>query len=224
MSDTKDFVPALGRHELTGDYDRVIAIMTRERRWRAQLLALAAPQAGETIIDVGCGTGTFALMLQAACPGARVIAVDPDPKVLEIARRKAAGAGGAGGAVEWRQGFGDELASVAELGSVDKVVSSLVLHQCALPVKRAILASMFAVLKPGGRLAIADYGAQRSLLMRLLFRQVQALDGFENTQPNADGVIPQLMAEAGFQEVSEGRVVPTPTGSISLYSATRGPI
>lgn len=221
MSDTKDFVPALGRHELTGDYDRVIAIMTRERRWRAQLLALAAPQAGETIIDVGCGTGTFALMLQAAGPDARVIAVDPDPKVLEIARRKAAGAGGA---VEWRQGFGDELASVAELGSVDKVVSSLVLHQCPLPVKRAILASMFAILKPGGRIAIADYGAQRSLLMRLLFRQVQALDGFENTQPNADGVIPQLMAEAGFQEVSEGRVVPTPTGSISLYSATRGPI
>lgn len=221
MSDTKDFVPALGRHELTGDYDRVIAIMTRERRWRAQLLALAALQAGETIIDVGCGTGTFALMLQAACPGARVIAVDPDPKVLEIARRKAAGAGGA---VEWRQGFGDELASVAELGSVDKVVSSLVLHQCALPVKRAILASMFAILKAGGRLAIADYGAQRSLLMRLLFRQVQALDGFENTQPNADGVIPQLMAEAGFREVSEGRVVPTPTGSISLYSATRGAI
>lgn len=220
MSDTKDFVPALGRHELTGGYDRVIAIMTRERRWRAQLLALAVPQAGETIIDVGCGTGTFALMLQAACPGARVIAVDPDPKVLEIARRKA----GAGGAVEWRQGFGDELAGVAELGSVDKVVSSLVLHQCPLPVKRAILASMFAILKPGGRLAIADYGAQRSLLMRLLFRQVQALDGFENTQPNADGVIPQLMAEAGFREISEGRVVPTPTGSISLYSATRGPI
>lgn len=221
MSDIKDFVPALGRHELTGDYDRVIAIMTRERRWRAQLLALAAPQAGETIIDVGCGTGTFALMLQAACLGARVIAVDPDPKVLEIARRKAAGAGGA---VEWRQGFGDELASIAEPGSVDKVVSSLVLHQCPLPVKRAILASMVAILKPGGRLAIADYGAQRSLLMRLLFRQVQALDGFENTQPNADGVIPQLMAEAGFREVSEGRVVPTPTGSISLYSATRGPI
>ncbi|WP_293384912.1 hypothetical protein [Phenylobacterium sp. SCN 70-31] len=37
MSEQKDFVPALGRPELTGDYDRVIAVMTRERRWRAAL-------------------------------------------------------------------------------------------------------------------------------------------------------------------------------------------
>jgi hypothetical protein len=57
--------------------------------------------------------------------------------------------------------------------------------------------------------------------MRRLFRLVQHLDGFETTQPNADGVLPELMTAAGFDEVTEARVVATATGSISLYAALR---
>jgi hypothetical protein len=76
-------------------------------------------------------------------------------------------------------------------------------------------------LRAGGELHIADYGAQSSPLMRFAFRQVQTLDGFQNTQPNADGVLPELMAEAGFVDIKENVVIPTPTGSISLYSAIR---
>jgi len=76
-------------------------------------------------------------------------------------------------------------------------------------------------LLPGGELHVADYGLQSSPLMRLAFRQVQSLDGFANTQPNAEGVLPQLMTEAGFVDVIENQVIPTPTGSISLYSARR---
>jgi hypothetical protein len=77
------------------------------------------------------------------------------------------------------------------------------------------------VLKPGGRLLIADYGRQRTLLMRLLFRQVQMLDGFDNTEPNAKGVLPELIREAGFTPPDEKCVVPTPTGSISIYVAEK---
>lgn len=219
MTETRDFTPALGRHGPTQAYDRVIALMTRERRWRTALLELLAPRPGEVILDVGCGTGTFALMLKAACPEARIIGVDPDLDVLAIAEQKA---GASGLAVEWRQGFGDALGEITPAGTVDKAVSSLVLHQCPLEVKRAILVAMQAALKPSGQVAIADYGFQRSLLMRLLFRQVQMLDGFAHTQPNADGVLPSLMSAAGLAEVKEVRVVPTPTGSISLYSATVG--
>lgn len=218
MKTSTDFVPALGRHELTGQYDRVIALMTRERRWRRELLTLAAPAAGETLLDVGCGTGTFAIMLKRHTPQVRVIGVDPDPAVLDIAKAKAQVAGVT---VDWRQGFGDALTNVADPGSLDKLVSSLVLHQCPLPVKRAILCSAREVLRPGGVLLIADYGLQRTGLMRLLFRQVQALDGFDNTQPNADGILPELMREAGFAEVSEVSVTPTLTGSISIYRAER---
>ena len=216
MSETAEFVPALGRHALTGAYDRVLALTTRERRWRAELLRLTAPEPGDRIIDVGCGTGTFALMLKRACPDARVVGVDPDDAVLTIARRKAGAA-----QVEWRQGFGSDLAGVLGAQPATKVVSSLVLHQCPPPVKRKILAAMLDVLAPGGQVLIADYGLQRSRLMRLLFRQIQALDGFVNTQPNADGILPELMSDAGFQGVEEVSRISTPTGSISLYRGER---
>ena len=106
-------------------------------------------------------------------------------------------------------------------GAASKVISSLVLHQCDLPVKSAILGAMARTLRPGGRLVIADYGLQRTLRMKLLFRQVQALDGWERTGLNAKGILPQLIADMGFEDVAEVRVIPTPTGSISLYVGTK---
>jgi hypothetical protein len=57
--------------------------------------------------------------------------------------------------------------------------------------------------------------------MRRLFRIVQQGDGYENTEPNARGVLPELMKEVGFHAVEETAVVATPTGSISLYRAQR---
>lgn len=70
MSDAA-FTPALGRAHLD-DYDRAIRIWTRESVWRGALLRQVAPRSGETILDVGCGTGSFAVMLKQAAPGARV--------------------------------------------------------------------------------------------------------------------------------------------------------
>ena len=217
MTNDRSFTPALGRADLTSDYDRVIAVMTRERRWRSALLKEIALAAGEVIVDVGCGTGTFAVMLAKAQPAARVIAVDPDEAVLEIARAKAQAEDVD---VDWRLAMGDELVGCLAETRASVVTSSLVLHQCPLPMKAAILTSMRAILAVNGRLALADYGEQRTLLMRLLFRQVQHLDGFENTTPNARGALPGLIADAGFTAVEEFRCLPTPTGSISLFRAT----
>jgi len=107
---------------------------------------------------------------------------------------------------------------VAELGAVTKVVSSLVLHQTPLAEKQRILHLAYQLLDPGGELRIADYGLQRSAAMRFLFRRtVQTIDGFADTQPNADGVLPELISKVGFDDVSECAAVPTITGSVSLY-------
>jgi hypothetical protein len=91
-----------------------------------------------------------------------------------------------------------------------------------LAEKRAGLAAMRAALVSGGELHVGDYGLQRTRLMRRLFRIVQEGDGYENTEPNAQGVLPVLMREVGFANVAETAVIPTPTGSISLYRAERG--
>ncbi|MGY0060948.1 class I SAM-dependent methyltransferase [Streptomyces sp. LZ34] len=214
------FTPALGRFAPARLYDPVAALL-RERLWRGLLTMHVAPRPGDEIVDVGCGTGSLALLLHRVEPRARIIGVDPDPDVLAIARHKADTAATTGTAVEWRVGMGDEVAEVLGAGSVDTAVSSLVLHQCPMDTKRAILASMHAVLRPGGKLVIADYGLQRTRTMRLAFRLVQLADGTEDTRPNAEGVLPRLISEAGFSGVREAEVVSTLSGSISVYVARR---
>jgi len=214
MSDDT-FTPALGRLAPARFFDVVVAL-TRERLWRSLIVAHLAPRPGDVIADIGCGTGTLAKLIGDVEPEATVIGVDPDPEVLAVARGKSAGS-----SVQWRQGMGDQLTETLGAESVDGVVSSLVLHQCPVPMKRAILTSMYAALRPGGRLVIADYGKQRTLLMRNLFRIVQFADGKDDTQPNADGIVPELIDDAGFRDIREAQVVSTVTGSLSIYVARK---
>lgn len=211
------FTPALGSPEHTTDYDRVIAVMTRERRWRLVMLKELQPAPHSVIVDIGAGTGTFAIEVKRAEPEARVIAVDPDPEVRELAEAKAVDLG-----IEFVTAMGDQRFAPVNEATVDAVTCSLVLHQCPMAAKRGILANAYRLLKPGGCLLISDYGEQRSLLMHLLFKQVRELDGYDNTKANKDGMIPVLMNEAGFERVEERCVTQTPTGSISLYTGCKG--
>jgi ubiquinone/menaquinone biosynthesis C-methylase UbiE len=214
----RTYVPALGHHRLTPLYDAAIALLTREGVWRRAFVKQIAPAPRDVILDLGCGTGTLAVMLKRACPSASVHGIDPDPQVLTRAENKARDKGLL---IHFAKGYAQEAAAAAASLRPNKIVSSLVFHQVALAGKRAALASAFAALPEGGELHVADYGLQRTPLMRLAFAQVQRLDGIENTQPNADGVLPVLMEEVGFASVRENRVIATPTGSISLYSARR---
>ncbi|MER8102883.1 methyltransferase domain-containing protein [Kitasatospora sp. NPDC094016] len=211
------FTPAAGRLGPVRFYDPIVSL-TRERLWRSLLAMHVAPRPDDVILDVGCGTGSLAVLLGRVEPRARVIGVDPDPTTLEVARRKAAAAGVT---PEWRIGMGDAVADLVGAETADTVVSSLVLHQCPIPMKQAVLASMHTALRPGGKLVIADFGRQRTAAMRLAFRIVQLADGKEDTQPNADGILPRLISEAGFHGVRETETVATLTGSLSFYVARR---
>ena len=207
------YTPPLGTGD-TADYDRAIRRWTREMRWRRAMIDALAPRAGETIVDVGCGTGSFAVLLKAAAPEALVLGIDPDAEALAIARVKA---DAARTDVSWERGFARDIGA----RSADAIVTSLMFHQVPMAEKRAGLAAMHAALRPGGRLVIAEYGRQREL-MRLLFRlTIQRLDGVADTQPNADGVLPELVRAAGFTNVREPGRVHTVTGTIALITADR---
>ncbi len=207
-----NFTPALGRSEMTGAYDLAIRLLTRERRWRSALLEQLAPSGGDAILDVGCGTGTFALLVKAAAPGARVVGLDPDPAVLKIAAAKARDAAVE---IEWRQGFAREADHSG--GPFTKAVSSLVFHQVPMEEKRLGIEAMARAVAPGGEVHIADYARQRSPLMRTLFGLVQRLDGVENTEPNARGAIEAILANLDTDSGRPCRIVRTPTGEISLF-------
>lgn len=211
------FTPAF---PLLGIYDPIVRLLSRDRAWRSALLARLAPRAGELIVDAGCGTGTFLAEVGRRAPGAELIGLDPDMRVLERADCKLAEAGVS---ADLRRGYLRDIAGMLEGRVAAKISCSLVFHQVPLSEKRAGFAAMYDALAPGGVLLIADYGRQRTATMRTLFRLVQIIDGFADTQPNADGVLPELMREAGFADVAETDLFATATGSISIYRAIRPP-
>jgi ubiquinone/menaquinone biosynthesis C-methylase UbiE len=180
------------------------------------VLQTLAARGGETIVDLGAGTGSLAILIKRNAPQARVVAIDPDPAVRQIGEAKARTAGVN---IEFITAMGDEAIAAVPAGSVDAVTCSLVLHQCPLEMKRAIIANAARLLRPKGRLVLADYGAQPNLLMRLGFLLVQTLDGFEATEHNRRGVIPQLIDAAGFTANETVGLVATPTGAITVWRA-----
>lgn len=208
----KRFIPALGYHGLTAFYDPVLSIVLREATWKPAFVEQIAPRAGERILDVGCGTGTLAVLIKTAAPGAEVVGLDPDPVMLDRARRKAEEAGLR---ITFEQGYADELAAPAS--RYDKLVSSLMFHHLDAHAKRRALQGARAWLKPGGELHIADFGRPQNLLMRGLFLTVQLDDGFTTTGDNVRGRLPELMDEAGFEAVAETRRQATALGSLSFY-------
>ncbi|MCV7377241.1 hypothetical protein BST11_21505 [Mycobacterium alsense] len=211
----KDFVPAAPQ---LWTYDALAYLLTGTRRWRPALLAQVAPAVGDVIADVGCGTGTQLRLIARACPSATLIGIDPDAAIRGRARAKLAGVTPP---VELLAGYARDTAGLLRGRGVTKVLSSLVFHQVPLEEKRAGLAAIHVGLNPGGSLHVADYGLQRTTKMRKRFRIVQKGDGFDNTEPNALGVLPELMAEVGFDEVEETHVFETISGSISIYRAVR---
>jgi ubiquinone/menaquinone biosynthesis C-methylase UbiE len=218
MRNKRDFTPAF---PFLWAYDLIVAAFGRERTWRGALLRQLDPRPSDIIADIGCGTGSFLALLGKTAKRPKLIGVDPDDRVLALARRKLETAGIV---VTLRPGYLRDVGALLAGTGVNKIVSSLVFHQVPLAEKRAGLHSIYSVLPPGGELHVADNGLQRTRLMRGLFRVVQCVDGYENTQPNADGILPSLMEQAGFAQVKETAVIPTLTGSLSVYKAIRPPV
>lgn len=81
----KGYIPALRFHALTKLYDHVIGATLKEDEFRQRLLAQAQVRPGHRVLDLGCGTGTFAVLVKRAVPGAEVVGLDGDANVLSIA-------------------------------------------------------------------------------------------------------------------------------------------
>jgi SAM-dependent methyltransferase len=105
------------------------------------------------ILDVGTGSGVLALDALARWPGARIVGADPSGGMLEMARRRAAGAGLAPDHVAWVEAPADALP--LPNAAVDLVISSFALQ--LVPDRPAALREAYRVLRPRGRLAYVTW-------------------------------------------------------------------
>ena len=208
------FIPALRFPALTRLYDPLIRAAMKEDRFRERLVQQLAAEPGHRILDVGCGTGTLAILVKRATPDARVTGLDADQGVLDIARRKAARE-----RVEIDFVEGSATAPPFPDGAFDRVVSSLVFHHLTGDDKAVALRRIRGILRRGGELHVADWGKPHGSGMRLAFLAVQALDGFATTSEHVTGRLMDRMRETGFSSVEETHRERTLFGTLAFYRA-----
>jgi ubiquinone/menaquinone biosynthesis C-methylase UbiE len=216
ISTTTDHVPALRFDWLTGFYDRLIAATMPEKAFKMALVRQAGIRPGDRVLDFGTGTATLSILLAEQHPDADVTGVDVDEKVLTIARRKVAESRAAVRLVRYS---GEKLPF--ESRSFDRAVSSLVFHHLTRTQRQRALRELNRVLAPGGEIHIADWGKPASGLQRRLFYLVQLLDGFETTADSVRGILPELLYEAGFDNVEETGKYKTVFGTLRMWRAVK---
>ena len=137
-------------YELTS----VIAFGGRRRRVYRRVVAASGARPGNRVLDIGCNGGYLARLLAAAVtPGGQVAGIDPSPPAIAYATRRAPAnatfAVGAAQDLPWPD------------ASFDVVTSTLAVHHIPEADRAAAFGEMFRVIRPGGRLLVADFRPSR---------------------------------------------------------------
>jgi ubiquinone/menaquinone biosynthesis C-methylase UbiE len=189
------------------DLASTVISLGRDKAIRRKLLALAAPQSGEKLLDVGCGTGTFAIAAKARVPDLDVHGIDASPEMIEVAGEKAHKAAKE---IDLRVALIEDLPFPN--ASFDIVTSSLMLHHLPDDLKRRGIAEIRRVLKPGGRFVALDIAAEgHSPIGHLL-----AIVGIGHGESMEAKLVPMLR-EAEF---SQAERVPTRFKSMAFIRAS----
>jgi ubiquinone/menaquinone biosynthesis C-methylase UbiE len=145
-------------------YDLLAWLLTRgrEHAFRERIISLARLERGNSVLDIGCGTGSLAIAAaRHVGPTGAVHGIDASPPMIARASRKAAKAGA---------DVLFQLAAAESLpfpdGRFDVVLSTLMLHHLPRSVRQQCVSEIKRVLKPGGRVLAVDFtlSRQRGLL------------------------------------------------------------
>ena len=185
----RTYLPAAGRDLFLPLYD-LIAKLAGADEARQTLFDRASLRSGDRVLDIGCGTGTFATMLKQRHPGVDVTGLDPDPKALARARRKAEQARVV---LRFEQGFADALQYPSR--SFDAVFSSFMFHHLEGDNREKTLREVHRVLKPGGSFYLLDFEVSSS--GHSVFNLFHS---GERMRDNTESRILSLMGDAGFSD------------------------
>ena len=186
-----EYIPALKFRALTPFYDLVQRLFVRDVIYKQRLIEQAQIQPGQHVLDLGCGTGTLAILVKQAHPKAEVTGLDADPQMLGVARAKAADLAVV---VKFDQGMADELPYPD--ASFEHVLSSLMIHHLRTPDKEKTARELRRVLKSEGQLHVVDFGKPQTFYGKLL---KPFLHEFEEVDDNVDGRLPAIFEAAGFK-------------------------
>jgi len=178
-------------------YDALAAVLTlgRDRSLRDRLAELAQLTPGESVLDVGCGTGSLALAAKRRVGDTgSVSGVDASPDMIALATRKATRAGAA---VTFRVGTAERLPYAD--ASLDAVMATLMLHHLPAPLRRDFAREARRVLRPGGRILTVDFSAPSTQSAGLLAR-LHRRGGVSR-----DAMV-ALLRDAGFRPTTMGAV------------------
>lgn len=191
---TKDSMTTGNTNPVLKEYGRLAQIY--DQRWSSyiaasleQTLIRLELRSGESILDVGCGTGALLSMLSASASGVNLSGVDPVSEMLDIARQKL------GSAAVLKQGFAENLPFTSQ--KFDLVISTNAFHYFRNPVRA--LEEMGRVLSEGGRIVITDWCGDY-LICRLCDPLLRILSSAHN-RTYGDKQCRRFFQQAGFTGV-----------------------
>jgi SAM-dependent methyltransferase len=188
----KAYLPAAGHDWALPLYDPLVTLLGGEAT-RLALIEQAAIRPRDRVLEIGCGTGSVLVLIKREHPEAEVVGLDPDPKALIRAKRKAERASVS---VGLDRGFAGEMPYAD--GSFDRVLSSLMFHHLDTVEKGKALLEVRRVLKPGGLFHMVDFAGRdaksRGFLVRMFHADHRLADNDE------DRVL-ALIGRAGFADV-----------------------
>jgi demethylmenaquinone methyltransferase/2-methoxy-6-polyprenyl-1,4-benzoquinol methylase/phosphoethanolamine N-methyltransferase len=166
-----------------------------DRKLRRKLVVLAAPQPGEKVLDVGCGTGALTFALKPRVRGGEVYGIDASPEMIEVAKEKAAMA---------KTEIDFQVALIEAIpfpdATFDLVTSSLMLHHLPDDLKRKGFTEIRRVLKPGGRFLAMDFASESRFGLDSPIGHLLSILGIARGA-SVVGKLAPMLKEAGFSDV-----------------------